>query len=182
MPTEAIWEFVSITRKGKQRSPISIVHRSLTNVTPLLHVCRRHRRELLYHIALSAVWPREHVMDHVPRGFIPQPDWLLKIFRGNGRRKIYGNATRPLFQMGPGDEATYFRCSKCNLHQMVVFLSLAVSSFLSSPLVLLAICKSFNSPVAPCTKRGPLFCTRIEKIKYLICLHVQYAGSLMATV
>ena len=31
-------------------------------------------------------------------------------------------------------------------------------------------------------QHGPLFCTRIEKIKYLIGLHVQYAGSLMATV
>ena len=112
VPTERIGEFVSITRVGKQRSPISIVHRSLASATPLSHVCRRHRHELLCHIALSGVWPRAHVMDHVPRGFIPQSDWFLKIFRGNGRQKIYGNATRPLIRMGPGDEATYFWCSK----------------------------------------------------------------------
>ena len=51
---QVIGEFVSITHMGKQRSPISIVHRSPANVTPLPHICRLHRRrhhELLYHIA-----------------------------------------------------------------------------------------------------------------------------------
>ena len=34
--------------------------------------------------------------DHVPRGFIPQSDWLLKILRGNGWQKIHENTTRAL--------------------------------------------------------------------------------------
>ena len=112
VPTESIGEFVSITRMSKQRSPISIVHRSLANATPLSHVCRRNRRELLYHIALSGVWPRAHVIDHVSRGFIPQSDWLLKIYRGNCRQKYTETLPDPFFRIGPGDEATYFRCSK----------------------------------------------------------------------
>ena len=41
---QTIGEFVLITYMGKQRSPISIVHRPPPNATPLPHVCRRHRR------------------------------------------------------------------------------------------------------------------------------------------
>ena len=48
--------------------------------------------------------------DHVPHGFILQPDWFLKNLRGNGRQKVHGNATRPLsliLEQGLGTRLPY---------------------------------------------------------------------------
>ena len=92
---QTIGEFVSITHMGKQRSPILIVHRSPVNtlgdrqdaITGYLPYC------IVGTFGLVCMW-----WDHVPRGFILQSDWLLKILRGNGRQKMHGNATRPLSQ------------------------------------------------------------------------------------
>ena len=93
---QTIMEFVSITRISKQRSPISIVHRSPvkmrkeTETTPsqaTLPYC------IIGTFGLVRMW-----RDHVPRGFVLQSDWLLRILRGNGRQKIDENATRPLFR------------------------------------------------------------------------------------
>ena len=65
---------------GKQRSPISIVHRPPVNTTPLSHVCRRHRRLFAYHPwcygSIVSVQCREHVVWSLLR-FIPVRDKAL---------------------------------------------------------------------------------------------------------
>ena len=45
-------------------------------------------------------------LDRVPRGFIPQSDWLLKILRSIGQQKIHENATRPLSRFFGGGLGT----------------------------------------------------------------------------
>ena len=88
--------FVSITHMGKQRSPISIVHWSpvnalgdrddaITGYSTISSYC------IVGTFGLVRMW-----WDHIPRGFILQFDWLLKIWSGNGRQKMYGSAIRPL--------------------------------------------------------------------------------------
>ena len=90
---QTIGEFVSITRLGKQRFPISIVHRAPVNVL-------EDRNDAItgYSTILHSrhFWPRAHVMGSRSACFILQSDWLLKILRGNSRQKMYGSATRPL--------------------------------------------------------------------------------------
>ena len=60
---QTIREFVSINRMGKQHSPVSIVHRSPANTTPLPHVCRRHSRR--HHKALLALRACDGIMFRV---------------------------------------------------------------------------------------------------------------------
>ena len=70
-----------VCRVGKQRSPISILHRF-----PVDALGDRDDAITGYSTILRSrhFWPRAHGMDHVPRGFILQSDWLLEILSGNG--------------------------------------------------------------------------------------------------
>ena len=111
-----IREFVLITCMGKQRSLILIIHHFSLNA-----IGDRNDAIMGYFTILDSrhFWPRAHVMDHVPCGFILQSDWVLKILRGNGRQKCTEALPGPFPDFLAGDEASWMAHFSAFLYKRV---------------------------------------------------------------